>query len=71
MKVYLAALLGIVCSILIEMVQYITRLGKLQVDDIFNNVVGMLLGYVMGWVIYQAVYMVQNKIEDFTGCSKK
>ena len=42
-------LLAFSCSLLIEITQYVTRLGKFQVDDIFNNVLGMLIGYGIGW----------------------
>lgn len=60
-KIYVAVLLGFLCSVFIEITQYITRLGKLQVDDIFNNVVGMLLGYVMGWIVYTAWYILSGR----------
>lgn len=60
-KIYVAVFLGFLCSVFIEITQYVTHLGKLQVDDIFNNVVGMLLGYMMGWVIYRVVYIIRKK----------
>lgn len=36
---------GFLCSLSIECIQLFTRLGKFEIDDIMNNMVGMLLGF--------------------------
>lgn len=38
-------LMGFLCSVAIESVQLITRRGKFELDDIMNNVLGMLIGF--------------------------
>lgn len=36
---------GFLCSLAIECIQLFWRLGKFELDDIMNNVLGMLLGF--------------------------
>lgn len=50
-RVYRVWLLGLCASILIETTQYITHLGLFQVDDMYNNVIGMTIGYGLGEMI--------------------
>lgn len=38
-------LFGFMCSLVIEMIQLVFRLGLFEFDDIFNNTLGTLLGY--------------------------
>ena len=40
-----SALAGLGCSLMIECVQLLGRLGKFELDDIINNVLGMLIGF--------------------------
>ncbi len=42
---------GLLFSVLIEIVQYVTKRGYLQTDDILTNVVGALIGY----IIYRSI----------------
>lgn len=42
---YKAALLGGAISLTVELCQLVFRLGLFELDDIFNNTMGMLLGY--------------------------
>lgn len=39
------ALVGVLASLSIEIIQLITRLGYADVDDLINNTVGALIGY--------------------------
>lgn len=40
-----SVLTGFLCSLAIECIQLLGRLGKFELDDIMNNVLGMLLGF--------------------------
>ena len=44
-KIYKVVPIGFLISLVIETVQYITKMGIFEIDDIFNNAVGVLLGY--------------------------
>lgn len=44
--------IGFASSLLIEITQYITKRGYFQIDDIFNNVLGMVIGYILGGLLY-------------------
>lgn len=44
-SVWLTLAVSFCISIMIEMIQYITRLGYFDVDDIFNNIWGAAIGY--------------------------
>ena len=44
--------IGFGSSLMIEVTQYATKRGYFQIDDIFNNVLGMVIGYGLGWLIY-------------------
>ena len=50
-RLYRAWLLGLCFSLLIEITQYKTHLGLFQVDDMYNNVIGMTIGYGLGEMI--------------------
>lgn len=62
-KVYWMWGIGFGSSLLIEITQYATKRGYFQVDDIFNNVLGMVIGYGLGWLIH----LLGNRIR----CYKK
>lgn len=53
-NMYISLLTGFFCSLAIEVVQLITKLGFFIVDDILTNTLGMLIGYtfcsVMEWL---------------------
>ena len=38
-------LAGFLCSLSIECIQFFTRLGKFETDDIMNNVIGVVIGF--------------------------
>ncbi|MBD5393829.1 MAG: VanZ family protein [Lachnospiraceae bacterium] len=40
-----AVLAGFLCSLSIECIQFFTRLGKFETDDIMNNVIGVVIGF--------------------------
>lgn len=54
-KVYLT---GFVCTCMIEGIQLITYRGLFELDDIFNNTLGCMLGFgawILGYSIYQKI----------------
>ena len=51
-SIIITALLGLSLSCIIEVIQLITMRGMFELDDIFNNTVGT----VMGWFTYQIFY---------------
>ena len=44
-KMYRVVLIGFFTTLLIESVQYITKMGIFEADDLFHNTLGVLLGY--------------------------
>lgn len=44
-KIGWSVLTGFLCSLAIECIQLLGRLGKFELDDIMNNVLGMLFGF--------------------------
>ena len=36
---------GVICSLLIEILQYVTKRGFFEVDDILHNALGALIGF--------------------------
>lgn len=50
-KIYRSVLVGVCTSLCIEVSQYVTHLGRFEVDDLLTNMVGMLIGYAMCKVI--------------------
>jgi glycopeptide antibiotics resistance protein len=44
-KFWLSCSAGIVFSLLIEIIQYVTKHGIFDIDDIFNNIIGTIIGY--------------------------
>lgn len=52
-KIYKIAILGFITTLLIEFMQYITKRGIFEVDDIFNNTIGAILGYCVFMIYYR------------------
>ncbi len=48
MKVFI---FGISFILLIEIFQFLTRLGSFDIDDIILNMAGIIIGYLMIWVV--------------------
>ena len=61
--------IGFCSSLLIEATQYVTRRGYFQIDDIFNNVLGMIVGYSLGYLIQLLgnIHKYSKKIEKQQG----
>ena len=51
-------LIGCLCSMGIEWIQYMTQRGHCQLDDIVMNTAGALLG----WLVYKVVWCVESRI---------
>lgn len=59
-KFYKVVFLGLLSSILIETVQYVTKIGIFEIDDIFNNTVGVLIGYCF-WGIVNCIWKKEKQ----------
>ena len=56
-KLWMTVLIGFVVTGLIECTQHLTSIGTFEIDDIFNNTLGTLLGY----SFFQMFYQIKNK----------
>ena len=65
MKWWKVLLYGASFSILIEVLQYVTRRGYAEFDDVFNNTLGCLVGFVLyaavAWVIRLVITIARKK----------
>lgn len=52
-KWYLCLLTGVISSICIETLQYMTMRGKAQIDDVLLNSAGMMIGWAIIHIIYR------------------
>ncbi len=59
-KIYKAVPIGLLIAIIIELLQYITKLGIFEIDDIFNNTVGTLIGYCI-FMTYNCLRKKENR----------
>lgn len=55
-KMYKVLLIGLGFTLLIEIIQYLSRFGIFEIDDVFDNTVGVLIGY--------SIFMVYNNIKE-------
>jgi glycopeptide antibiotics resistance protein len=44
-------------SLLVELIQLISKVGSCDVDDILLNTLGGVIGYLLFWGVYQAVIL--------------
>lgn len=51
-KIYKVVPIGFIVTLAIEIIQYITKMGIFEVDDIFNNTFGTLIGYCIFMIFY-------------------
>lgn len=58
-KLYKVVLLGFLVTLIIETIQYIARIGIFEIDDIFNNTIGVLIGYCV-FMIYKCLRDKKN-----------
>lgn len=64
-------LVGFFCSLAIEIVQMITKLGQFIVDDILANTTGMLIGYLLCKIvigIFLGCIIAGKKIKFWKNC---
>ena len=57
-KLLVTALLGFTLSVSIEFLQYMTKRGLCELDDVFHNMIGILIGYGM----YTVFRLIINEI---------
>ena len=60
-KLWLVLLVGICVSIVTELLQGLTRLGWADIDDLFNNTVGLLVGVLLFQFIRFVISMIRIK----------
>lgn len=53
---------GLVISVLIEVIQFLTRRGYLQTDDVITNLLGTLCGYLI-YLLMRAIRALVYKVE--------
>jgi len=56
-KAYTTIFIGFCVSVSIELLQYITKIGILELDDILNNTIGVWIGY----GLYKTIYVLKHK----------
>ena len=61
LKFWQLLLIGFLVSISIESLQFFYKLGMAEFDDVFNNTLGVGIGY----SLYRLIYFVLNKIRRF------
>lgn len=54
-KIYKVLPLGFAATLIIEIIQYTTKLGIFEIDDIFNNTYGVLIGYCLFMIFYSLI----------------
>lgn len=59
-KSYIVISIGFLVTLAIETIQYLTRVGIFEIDDIFNNTIGTLIGYLL-FMIYKNIMKKQNR----------
>ena len=56
----LSAIIGLICSLSIELAQFFTMLGTFEVDDIINNTWGALIGCSIVLILFKKRKLVEN-----------
>lgn len=57
-----AALFFIKCSVVIEILQYVLRVGQFDIDDVILNTIGGIVGYFIIKLIKQGLYFSKKNI---------
>ena len=59
-KSYITILIGFGTTLVIEIIQYITNMGIFEIDDVFNNTVGTIIGYCI-FMICKCLWTKENR----------
>lgn len=59
-KSYITILVGVVTTLIIEIIQYITNMGIFEIDDVFNNTIGTIIGYCI-FMIGKCLWTKENR----------
>ena len=59
-KFYKVVAIGLAVTLIIEIVQYITNMGIFEIDDVFNNTLGVLIGYCT-FMIFNNIIKKENR----------
>jgi len=60
-KIYKVVAIGFLVTLVIETVQYATKMGIFEIDDIFNNTFGTLIGYCIFMIFYNFINKKNRK----------
>ena len=63
-KFWCSYLAGFGFSVAIEIIQLVTKRGIFEVDDIFNNTLGCVIGYGIGMILLTIVNAIQSSRND-------
>ena len=59
-KVLISILCGLILSVLVEVLQYVFRLGRCETDDVLMNTLGVLIG-VTSYLLCGLIAVCRNK----------
>lgn len=62
---------GFGCSLAIELMQYYFRCGMFELDDLFNNTVGVWFGYLIYWAVTLIPYFKQSRLDHGQAATRK
>jgi glycopeptide antibiotics resistance protein len=65
------ALLSFLSSLLVELIQLVSKVGSCDVDDMILNTLGGIIGYFIFWLVYKAVFSRTGKRSTTTKVSEK
>lgn len=60
-KIYKVVPIGFLIALVIEVIQYISKMGIFEIDDIFNNTIGVLIGYSIFMIGYSLIKKENRK----------
>ncbi len=60
-NIFKVTFLSFFCSVMIELIQLVSKLGSCDVDDVILNTLGGLLGYIMFCICIRVMYIFTNK----------
>ena len=59
-KIYKVVPIGLALTLIIEIIQYVTNMGIFEIDDVFNNTLGVLIGY-CAFMIFNNLIKKENR----------
>lgn len=59
---FLPVIAGIGCSVVIELIQFVTHRGLCETDDVISNTIGLLIGFGAFWLAKAIVILIKHII---------